>query len=271
MDPLRRRAHVISGGFPRGALQGHDMDYARLRLLELLEQNDVLATVGNDFNGVEDWLPETNLLITYVAGPFLNDEQNRGVRQWINEGGKWLGLHGSSGGKSARVPGKGRRMVKASHHETLGGFFLAHPPIRKFTVDVVDHKHPLMKDLPDSFETIDEPYMIEVQQPDEAGMLLTAELGPDNSPEGWPRNYDADTALFPDGKTRALGFTRNVGQGGVTYIALGHAHAPHCNAQPLVDESVASDRVSPPTLRTTWETKEYRQILKNAIDWGMRA
>lgn len=269
MNPLDRRVHVISGGFPKGALQGHDMDYARLRLLELLEKNEVLATVGNDFHGVEEYLPNTQLLITYVAGPYLNDEQNRNVRRWIEEGGKWLGLHGSSGGKMASVQGKGRRLVKVGHHDTLGGFFLSHPPVRKFRVDIVDHKHPLMKDLPDSFETIDEPYMIEVQHPTESAMLLTAELGPDNSPEGWPRVYDEDTALFPDGKTRALGFTRELGQGGVTYIALGHAHAPHCHRGREVDESVSADRVAPSTLRTTWETNAYQQILQNAIEWGV--
>ena len=269
MNALKRRAHVIVGGFPKGALQGHDMDYARLRMLELLEQNEVLATVDNDFHGVEEYLPETKLLITYLAGPYLTDEQNKKVRGWINEGGKWLGLHGSSGGKSARIAGKGRRMVKASHHDTLGGFFLSHPPVRKFRVDVVDHKSPLMKDLPDSFETIDEPYMIEVQHPNDTDMLLTSELGPDMSPDGWPRNYDEDTALFPDGKTRALGFTRGIGQGGVTYIALGHAHAPHCQGQPFVDESVSPDGVTPPTLRTTWETDAYKQILQNAVRWGM--
>ena len=74
------RVHVIAGGFPPGALAGHDMDYARLRLLELLEERGLLATVGNDFTDVERWLPNTQLLITYVAGPFLDDDQNRFVR-----------------------------------------------------------------------------------------------------------------------------------------------------------------------------------------------
>ena len=27
-------------------------------------------------------------------------------------------------------------MVKMEHHETLGGFFINHPPIKRFTVDV---------------------------------------------------------------------------------------------------------------------------------------
>lgn len=248
------RVHLITGGYPPGALGGHDMDYARLRLLGLLEERGVLATVGNDFSDLHRWLPMTQLLITYVAGPYLDDEQNRLVRRWLDDGGRWLGLHGSSGGKAVRVGDTGRRrMVKTSHHDTLGGFFISHPPIHKFRVDVVDHKHPLAKDLPESFETIDEPYMIELQHPSETRLLLTAELGPDTSGTGFV--YDKDTALFPDGKTRALGFTRDVGKGGVTYIALGHAHSPASNGQPV--------------LRATWEVDAYVQLLHNAIAWGV--
>ena len=36
-------------------------------------------------------------------------------------------------------------MVKMPYHETLGGFFLSHPPIRKFRVDLVDAQHPLTR------------------------------------------------------------------------------------------------------------------------------
>ena len=266
-----RRAHVVVGGFPRGELGGHDMDYARLRILELLEQKEVLASVGNDFHGVEQWLPNAQLLITYTAGPFLDDEQNRKVRSWIEEGGKWLGLHGSSGGKAARIEGsRRRRMVKVDHHDTLGAFFISHPPIRKFQVDLTDPGHPLMKDVPESFETVDEPYMIEVMHPD-TQMLLTSKLGPDPRPDDFGFAYDEDTSLFPDGVTRALGFTRPLGRGGSTYIALGHAHSPQSNAQSAVDPSVATDGASPGVLRVTWESEAYKQILRNAIDWGVGA
>ena len=40
------RVHLITGGYPVGSLAGHDMDYARLRLLELLEEKGLLASVG---------------------------------------------------------------------------------------------------------------------------------------------------------------------------------------------------------------------------------
>lgn len=264
-----RRAHVITGGFPRGTLGGHDMDYARLRILEMLEEKEILASVANDFHAVEQWLPMSQLLITYVAGPFLDDEQNRFVRKWIEEGGRWLGLHGTAGGKAARIANSNqRRMVKFGHHETLGGFFINHPPVRKFQVDVGDANDALTRNMPTSFETIDEPYMIEVQNLAESRVFLTAELGPDNSPPGFGFAYDEDTALLPDGKTRVLGYTRDIGEGGVTYIALGHAHSPASNGQPFVDESVAVDGVTPTTLRVTWETEAFKQLLRNGIDWG---
>ena len=264
------RVHVVAGGYPPGALGGHDIDYARLRLLSLLEEQSLLATVANDFSDIHRWLPGTKLLITYLAGPFLDDDQNQIVRQWLDDGGHWLGLHGSSGGKAARVgEGKRRRMVKTSHHDTLGGFFINHPPIRKFRVDVVDPSHPLTRGLPESFEVTDEPYMIEIQHPSDTQLLLTAELGPDDSPPGTGFLYDEDTALQPDGKTRVLGYIRNIGKGGVTYIALGHCHSPASRARPTVDPSPEATDDKPEVLRATWESDEYMQLLRNAIAWGV--
>ena len=70
MSPQAIRAHVIAGGFPAGQPAGHDHDYARLRILELLkERDDVHATVSGDYTDIEKWLPQCQLLVTYVAGP----------------------------------------------------------------------------------------------------------------------------------------------------------------------------------------------------------
>jgi hypothetical protein len=68
------RVHVVAGGFPPGSVAGHDMDFARMRILEMLEENQQAhATVSNDFEDVHKWLPGSQLMITYVAGPYLND------------------------------------------------------------------------------------------------------------------------------------------------------------------------------------------------------
>ncbi|MGI8926005.1 MAG: ThuA domain-containing protein [Tepidiformaceae bacterium] len=269
--PVRPRAHVIAGGFPRGAAAGHDHDFARLRLLEFLREQEVQASVANDFVDVETWLPISRLLITYVAGPYPGESQNRAIRRWLQDGGRWLGLHGTSGGRAARISESDRRrqMVKLDHHETLGGFFINHPPVRRFHVDVQDADDRLTAGLPQAFEVIDEPYMIEVQDPAATRVLLTAQLGPDTSPPGFGFVYDEDTALMPDGRTRVLGYTRDVGKGGVTYIALGHAHDPATNSQPFVDKSVDPEGKTPPTLHYTWETDGFQALIRNAISWGV--
>lgn len=271
--PMKNRAHVITGGFPPGAAAGHDHDYARLQLLGMLSEHEVPASAANDFVDVERWLPISRLLITYTAGPVADTQQAIAIRRWIEWGGRWIGLHGTSGGKAVR-PMEGeadrrRRMTKLEHHETLGAFFLNHPPVRRFRVDVHDAGDTLTEGLPGSFEVVDEPYMIEVVHPESSRILLTAELGPDASPPGFGFAYEKDTALMPDGKTRALGFTRDLGDGGVTYIALGHAHTPATNSQPFVDKSVDPEGKTPPVIRVTWEEPAFQTLLRNAISWGM--
>lgn len=270
--PQARRVHLIAGGFPPGKPAGHDHDYARLQILDVLQGHEhVHTTVAGDFTDIEKWLPECRFLITYVAGPFADDEQDRVIREWLEAGGRWLALHGSSGGKAARDPNdpSRRRMVKSSYHQTLGGFFINHPPVRKFRVDVADPSHALVQGLPSSWETIDEPYMIELQEPPQCHILLTSELGPDTTPPGRGFAYDEDTALMPDGKTRAIGFVRQMGKGATAYFTLGHCHTPTTNTQRSVDESVAPGGVTPLLLRGSWETDAFRQLLANAIAWGL--
>jgi type 1 glutamine amidotransferase len=271
-ERLPSRAHVITGGFPPGTAGGHDHDYARLRLLEMLAEQEIPASVSNDFVDVERWLPISRLMITYVAGPYPDAGQSAAIRRWLEGGGRWLGLHGTSGGRAVRVAEgeRRRRMVKLDHHEVLGSFFLSHPPIRCFRVDVGDAPDILTDGLPDSFEVVDEPYMIEIQYPASIRLLLTSELGPDTSPSNFGFIYDEDTALMPDGKTRVLGYTREMGVGGVTYIALGHCHSPATGGARTADTSLSSDAKTPPTMRNAWEVEPFERLLRNAMTWGMK-
>jgi type 1 glutamine amidotransferase len=268
-EPIR--VHVIIGGFPPGSAAGHDMDYARLRILRLLQENrELFSTVAGDFSDLSKWLSGSRLLITYVAGPYPDEEQNRLLRRWLEAGGRWLALHGTSGGKAAPVEGRrtARKMVKTSHHATLGSFFLSHPPVRKFRVDVADAEHVLTRGLGASFEVMDELYLLELQDPSACRVLLTTELDRDPSPPGFGFVYDEDTSLLPDGKTRVLGYEREVGEGGVAYIALGHCHSPTTNIQPFVDSSVNATGSTPLLFRGPWETEPFERLLRNGIEWG---
>ena len=257
-----RRAHVITGGFPPGSSAGHDHDHARLRLLQLLAEQDVQASVANDFADIEKWLPVSRLLITYVAGPYPDAAQTHAIRTWLEQGGHWLGLHGTSGGRAQKVEGvRQRRTVKTAHHALLGSFFLIHPPLCRFRVDVRDTDHPLTKGLGGSFEVEDEPYFIELQDPGSARILLTANYGPDTVAPNLAALYASDTSLQPDGKTRVLGYTRKVGDGHVTYLAFGHCHNP-ASREGRTD-------TQPATFRGPWETDAFNQLLRNGIAWGM--
>jgi hypothetical protein len=262
------RAHLVAGGFPPGSMGGHDHDYARLRLLGLLAERDIPASVANDFADLEKWLPVSRLLITYVAGPYPDAAQCRALRRWLEAGGRWLGLHGTSGGRAERVEGtRQRRTVKTEHHALLGSYFLTHPPIREFRVDVNAADSPLTRGLGRSFVVEDEPYFIELQDPGSARILLTADYGPSAVSPAIGTLYASDTSLQPDGRTRVLGCTSEVGRGGVTYFALGHCHNPAIRAARIPDPA----DTTPPTFRGPWETDAFMTLLRNAIAWGMGA
>ena len=272
MSILPTRVHLIVGGYPPGTSAGHDMDYARYRLLGLLQgSSHAHATVSNDFADLDRWLPASHFLITYVAGPFPDEHQNRLLGDWLDKGGRWLALHGTSGGKAVPMNDSRRirKMVKMAHHRTLGAFFLNHPPLCRFRVDVTDSSHPLTDGVPESSEVADELYMIELQQPAESHILLTTQLEKDPSPPGFGFAYDQDTSVMADGRTRALGYTRNFGTGAITYFALGHCHGPANNVQPFADSSVARDGSAPPVFRGSWESAAFERLLSNAIRWGV--
>jgi type 1 glutamine amidotransferase len=265
------RVHLIAGGFPPGSQAGHDHDYARLRLLTLLNERDIPTSVANDFADVEKFLPGSRLLITYVAGPYPDAAQCRAMREWLEAGGRWLALHGTSGGRAQRVEGvRQRRTVKMEHHALLGSYFLTHPPIREIRVEVRDRESPLTQGLGSSFVVEDEPYFVELQDPASTRILLTADYGPGDNGQGatspvFGTLYPSDTSLLPDGRTRVLGYSKPVGKGEVAYVALGHCHNPAIHAARSRDPS---DR-TPPRFHGPWDTEAFATLLRNAIGWGV--
>ena len=260
------RAHLVAGGFPPGSSAGHDHDYARLRLLTLLGERQIPVSVANDFADMEKWLPVSRLLVTYVAGPYPEAEQCARLKSWLEAGGHWLALHGTSGGRAERVEGLAqRRTVRTEHHELLGSMFLTHPPACRFRVDVRNAEHPVTKGLATSFEVEDEPYFIELRNITAAQILLTADYGAKGN---WPvveTLYGTDTSVQPDGKTRVLGYTRPVGNGAVTYLALGHCH----NAYSRMGRTTGAGSEPPATFRGPWDGGPFTTLVGNAITWAI--
>jgi type 1 glutamine amidotransferase len=264
-DIIHPRAHVVAGGFPAGSSAGHDHDHARLRLLTLLADRQIPASVANDFADVEKWLPVSRLLVTYVAGPYPTTEQCSILKSWLEAGGQWLALHGTSGGRAERVEGlTQRRTVKTEHHTLLGAMFLTHPPACRFRVDVRVAEHPVTRGLGTSFEVEDEPYFIELQAPASVQILLTADYG---AAGRWPvveKLYGTDTSVQSDGKTRVLSYTRRIGGGAVTYLALGHCHNPYSR----MGRTTGAGGEPSTTFRGPWESPPFTTLLRNAIAWA---
>ena len=265
------RAHLITGGFPPGSAAGHDMDYARLRLLEELRAEEPVAvTVANDFQDLERWLPGADLLITYVAGPYPTGAGNEALSRWLQDGGRWFALHGTSGGKAIKVERDGRtvkQMVKAEHHQTLGSFFLNHPPLCEFQVAVTG-EHRITRGLPEDFTVRDELYLIELQDPDNSQVLMTTELAKDPSPPGFGFVYDEDTSVQADGITRVLGYARQIGRGEIVYVGLGHCNAARPEEPLAATSGTTSPRPAVPAFHGVWETEAFELLVRNAIAWG---
>ena len=102
---LGKKVHLVCGGFPAGEAAGHDMDYARLRILEMLLRDGGVSftSVSPDFTNLQQYLRNASLLVTYCAGPVPDDQQTAALKSWLEAGGRWLSLHGSSGGKAAKA------------------------------------------------------------------------------------------------------------------------------------------------------------------------
>ena len=169
------RVHLVVGGFPPGEPAGHDMDYVRLKLLEVLHETPrARVTVSSDYRDIARWLETSRFLITYAAGPYPDEDGNPRSSSGSKQEDDGSRCMAPSGGKAAPV-GESRRvrkMVKMPHHATLGAFFLNHPPARKFRVNVAQ-ENPLAAGLPASFEVMDELYMIELQDPAHSEIFLT--------------------------------------------------------------------------------------------------
>ncbi len=152
--------------------------------------------------------------------------------------------------------------MKTEHHAVLGSFFLTHPPTCRFRVDV--HEHPVTRGAGGSFEVEDEPYFIELQDPASTVVLLTVDYGPRAVSDSVGKLYASDTSLQADGKTRVLGYTRRIGDGGVTYFALGHCH------NPVSRPNGGPSDTMPAVFRGAWESDAFVSLLRNAIGWDLR-
>ena len=230
----------------------HDTNFARLELLKLLaEHEDIWTRVSDNFSDSQG-ICDSTLLITYTCDLCPTEAEQDGLEHFLQGGGRWLALHGTSAliefvdGK-ADTPDKAPRFMRM-----LGNRFVAHPPIEPFTVRVSDPQHPLVRGI-DAFDVEDEPYYCEYFG-DNKVLLEATYNAPSN---GYVRSgFGTDRQVHPQM------YLHPYAAGEVLYLALGHCTGKY-DMQPLMDVA--------PVARGAWRTKEYYELLRRSIRWGIGA
>lgn len=234
---------LVAGG------KWHDIDFARLELLKLLaEDQRVRVRVMEDYSDLQA-LEQADFLVTYTCDVTPSLEQQEALRSYVQGGRRWLALHGTNSilrfmdDNSIDTPNWAPVFM-----DTLGSIFQAHPPIAPYRVEPTGVQHPLVDDI-EAFEVEDEQYLVEVTAPIE--VLLDTEF------EGQAGRFRANPWKR---KRHPVLYLRNLGEGTVCYLTLGHCRG-HYDLQPLMD-------YYPNVERGAWELPVFYELLRRGIGWA---
>lgn len=136
---------------------------------------------------------------------FTNDEQRDAFKAFVQGGGGIVGIHSASGSER-QWP---------YFWSVIGGKFLRHPKLQKFTVRVTNPDHPATRGLPASFEWEDECYYTDHLNPALKALLVT-----DPAKLEDPKKAEYPGDRFGDSLPLAWYMTFDGGR--EFYTALGH-------------------------------------------------
>ena len=139
----------------------HDVDFARLQLLQLLAEHDEFRVrVQPDYEDA-DAIAAGSILVSYTCNVRPSVAAQQAIRDWVNGGGRWVALHGTNSALDVGTPnGVDAPRVFPLWADTLGSQFIAHPPIAPYLVEVTAPDHWLVAGI-EPFETDDELYLSE--------------------------------------------------------------------------------------------------------------
>ena len=225
-------ANLICGSPHRN----HDYDFARLRLGQVIYDLDGIR--ADCFQDYEDSaaILGGDLLVTYTSQVAVSDKACAALRRYLERGGRWFALHASNS-------------VLQNPHlpKILGTRFISHPPYQKFPVQISKPDDPLLEGI-EPFEVEDELYCIDVSVKDIEVLLHTRWGG------------EAFGGHKFDVADRPMMYRRRVGEGGVLYLALGHANRPFDKPFPETPDQ--------PDHRGPWGLPVYQTLIKRGIEWA---
>ncbi len=171
-----------------------------------------------------------------MTGDTLNKEQEKAFRNWLENGGAWMGLHGA--GDSSHMDWDWYQ------NELIGPTFISHPMAPQFQdarVVNLAPEHPIMAGVPTDFIHNDEWYTFDSTAQSHGHTPLA---GLDETTYS-PRNtvYGVEDLRMGEGAiNHPIIWSHCPGQGRAFYSAIGH-------------------------LETNYNDPNYARILDNAFDW----
>ncbi|MFW6026538.1 MAG: ThuA domain-containing protein [Candidatus Woesearchaeota archaeon] len=174
-----------------GGEQYHDLLFAAQTLQKVLIKRNIIAEYSQDFSILTDKerLNEYDVCVFYTQNKILTIEQQKGLKKYIEKGNGFIPIHSSN-------------VINSPENDTyldiVGSKFIKHDPFKRFKVKLKNN-HYINKDI-ENFEIDDELYISElVHEPDK---ILA-----------WAKQ---------DGEKHPMVYTRKLGEGKISYIALGH-------------------------------------------------
>ncbi|HEY8122111.1 MAG TPA: ThuA domain-containing protein [Myxococcota bacterium] len=230
----------------------HDIDFARLELLKLLaEHENVRVRVCADYADAAA-IARAKLLLTYTCDVRPTQAQQDALAKFVQEGGRWVALHGTNAALEFTPKGVDAPRVIATLAHTLGSQFVAHPPIQPYWVRVSAPSHPLVAGIGE-FETDDELYLSEYHDREQLVPLLETEYSGDA--KGFVESDWSHTSQH------LVAYLRPLGRGAVLYNTLGHCRG-HYDMRPVVD-------FYPNVERCSWNKPEYYELLRRSLRWAL--
>lgn len=246
--PARIDAYLVAAG------KYHDIDYARLQLLTLLaEHPHIKVTVAADYEDVEA-IAQCSILVSYTCDVRPSENAQKGIRDWVEGGGRWFALHGTNSALDLdpSKPVEAPRCFPV-WAETLGTQFVSHPPIAPFPVEISDPNHWLVADV-EPFETDDELYLCEYHDRDSLHPLLHTEWTGET-----PGFQESDWTT--GNPVHLISYVKDLGEGAVLYNNLGHCRGHY-------DMTMAGLPYYPRVERCSWEIPQYHELLRRGLRWA---
>ncbi len=170
-----------------------------------------------------------------ASGDVLTEPQRAAFRQWVEQGGSYLGIHGA-GGDPVVSPGHTSLADWPWYVQTLvGAQFVVHSSIMPGDIHIEDSDSPITAGLPRVWHRAEEWYAFEESPRGKPGFHILASVD--------EKSYEPGRATMGD--DHPLVWWHCVGSGHAVYSALGHAGTMY--SEPLMI-----------------------RLLDNAMAWGLR-